>query len=174
MRALRAVAYPANAVPVRLEIDRPLSWLRLKIDLGQCLPVAVADDEARVCFLDGPGRREAALRHGGIKFSATRRLAGKQAVDAGGVSISPGRFVNSGSPPNLGGFRLSRGGGNMGRAGVRGIPGRAARGSTNRKATCVRFPDLVSMPFKVANPRLCSRDGSPGGSAVVSSVCLGK
>jgi hypothetical protein len=44
----------------------------------------------------GPGRREAAwLRHGGIKFSTARRLAGRHAVDAGGVSISPGRFVNS-------------------------------------------------------------------------------
>ena len=34
-----------------------------------------------------------------MKFSTALRLAGRHAVDAGGVSISPGRFVNSGGPP---------------------------------------------------------------------------
>jgi hypothetical protein len=43
--------------------------LILEIHVGQRLPVAVADDEAPpiqlgVGLVDGPGRREAALRHG--------------------------------------------------------------------------------------------------------------
>ena len=35
--------------------------LLLEIEVGQRLPVGVADDEAGVGLLDGPGRREAAL-----------------------------------------------------------------------------------------------------------------
>jgi hypothetical protein len=38
--------------------------LLLEIDVGERLPVGVADDEARVGFLDGPGRR--APRQGGL------------------------------------------------------------------------------------------------------------
>ena len=34
--------------------------LLLEIDVGERLPVGVADDEAGVGFLDGPGRREVA------------------------------------------------------------------------------------------------------------------
>jgi hypothetical protein len=43
---------------------------------AECLPVGVADDEAGVGFLDGPGRREAALGHGPLEHArhhATRR-----------------------------------------------------------------------------------------------------
>jgi hypothetical protein len=42
---------------------RPPSRLLLAIDVSERLPVGVADDEAGVGLLDGPGRREAA-RHG--------------------------------------------------------------------------------------------------------------
>jgi hypothetical protein len=38
--------------------------LLLEIDVGERLPVGVADDEAGVGLLDGPGRREAALHLG--------------------------------------------------------------------------------------------------------------
>ena len=38
------------------------------IDVGERLPVGVADDEAGVGFLGGPGRREAALRHGYLEW----------------------------------------------------------------------------------------------------------
>ena len=38
---------------------RPPSRLLLEIDVGERLPVGVADDEAGVGLLDGPGRREA-------------------------------------------------------------------------------------------------------------------
>ncbi len=41
---------------------RPPSRFILAIDESKCLLVAVADDEARRGFLDGPGRPEAALR----------------------------------------------------------------------------------------------------------------
>jgi hypothetical protein len=37
------------------------------------------------------------------------------------------------------------------------IPGRAARGSTKRKATCGSAPPVLIRPCKVADPRLCSR-----------------
>jgi hypothetical protein len=37
--------------------------LLLEIDVGQRLPVGVADDEAGGILLDGPGRREAAGGH---------------------------------------------------------------------------------------------------------------
>jgi hypothetical protein len=40
---------------------RPPCRLLLEIDVGERLPVGVADDEAGVGLLDGPGRREAAL-----------------------------------------------------------------------------------------------------------------
>ena len=36
--------------------------LLLEIDVGERLPVAIANDEAGVGLLDGPGRREAARR----------------------------------------------------------------------------------------------------------------
>jgi hypothetical protein len=37
-------------------------WPIREVDVGQRLPVGVADDEAGViCLHDGPGRREAAL-----------------------------------------------------------------------------------------------------------------
>ena len=42
---------------------RAPSGLLLAIDVSERLPVGVADDEAGVGFLDGPGRREVALRH---------------------------------------------------------------------------------------------------------------
>jgi hypothetical protein len=38
---------------------RATSPLILEVDVGECLPVGVADDEAGVGLLDGPGRREA-------------------------------------------------------------------------------------------------------------------
>jgi hypothetical protein len=42
---------------------RAASRLMLEIDVGERLTVGVADDEAGVGFLGGPGRREAAGRH---------------------------------------------------------------------------------------------------------------
>ena len=40
---------------------RSAAGLIFEIDVGERLPVGVADDEAGVGLLDGPGRREAAL-----------------------------------------------------------------------------------------------------------------
>jgi hypothetical protein len=69
MRALRAVAYLTNALQVRSLVPgeevcrRVSSGLILEVDVGERLPVGVADDEADVDFLNGPGRRESAGRH---------------------------------------------------------------------------------------------------------------
>jgi hypothetical protein len=38
-----------------------------KLDVCERLPVGVTDYKARVRFLDGPGRREAALGHGSLE-----------------------------------------------------------------------------------------------------------
>jgi hypothetical protein len=54
----RASAH-ATAAPGR----RPPARLLLEVHVGARLPVGVADDEAGVRLLDGPGRREAAGRH---------------------------------------------------------------------------------------------------------------
>ena len=58
---------------------RAPSRLILEIDIGQRLPVVVADDEAGVRPLDGPGRREAAGRRFHLlverRSSFTRRMA---------------------------------------------------------------------------------------------------
>ena len=53
----------------------PLSLLLLEIDVGERLPVVVADDEAGVRFLDGPkggGKR---------RLDFTRRLDGSELPD---------------------------------------------------------------------------------------------
>jgi hypothetical protein len=52
--------------------------LILEIDVGECLPVGVADDEAGVGFFDGPARREAARggHEGKIIASAAGRTSG--------------------------------------------------------------------------------------------------
>ena len=42
---------------------RSTTRLVLEIDVGERLPIGVADDEAGVGLLGGPGRREAALGH---------------------------------------------------------------------------------------------------------------
>src|SRR4029077_2921287 len=47
---------------------RASARLLLEIDVGNRLPVGVADDEAGVGLLDGPGRREAALGHGLLEY----------------------------------------------------------------------------------------------------------
>ena len=41
----------------------------LAIDVGERLPISVADDEAGVGLLDGPGRREAARRRRGATIA---------------------------------------------------------------------------------------------------------
>jgi hypothetical protein len=72
MRALRAVAYLTNALQVRSLVPgeevrrRASSGLILEVDVGERLPVGVADDEAPpiqlgVGLVDGRRRREAAL-----------------------------------------------------------------------------------------------------------------
>jgi hypothetical protein len=65
VRALRAVAYPTNALQVRtLVVGEQFrdcaspGHSPLQVDLGERLPVAVADDKTGVRFLDGPGRRK--------------------------------------------------------------------------------------------------------------------
>jgi hypothetical protein len=73
MCALRAVAYLTNALQVRSLVAgeemrrRSSSGLVFEIDVGERLPVSLADDEAPPIQLgvgpvDGPGRREAAGR----------------------------------------------------------------------------------------------------------------
>jgi hypothetical protein len=42
---------------------RATARLALEVDVGQRLAVGVADDEAGLLLLDGPGRREPAFRH---------------------------------------------------------------------------------------------------------------
>ena len=61
----RPVTNPPRLVTGQQLGCRTSAGLILTIDEGQCLPVAVADDEARGGLLDRPRRREAALRHGG-------------------------------------------------------------------------------------------------------------
>jgi len=69
MRALRAVAYLTNALQVRSLVPgeevcrRVSSGLILEVDVGECLPVGVADDEADGPLLGGPRALEAAGRH---------------------------------------------------------------------------------------------------------------
>jgi hypothetical protein len=73
MRALRAVAYLTNALQVRTLVARHQSAARRpglssKYDVRERLPVGVADNEAGVGLLDGPGWREAAGRHGYLEW----------------------------------------------------------------------------------------------------------
>ena len=60
MRALRAVAYPTNALQVRTlvagERFRGCASLPLETDVTERLPVGVADGEQGVRFIDGPRR----------------------------------------------------------------------------------------------------------------------
>ena len=49
---------------------RAASRLILEIDVGERLPIGIADDEAGVGLLGGPGRREAARRHRQPQISA--------------------------------------------------------------------------------------------------------
>jgi hypothetical protein len=73
----------------------PLSWLLLKIDLGERLPVAFADDEASVALLDGPGRREAA---GGSKTKHLAVWAHRGSFRKLGHSFAcPGNTLKNGS-----------------------------------------------------------------------------
>jgi hypothetical protein len=70
--------------------------------------------------------------------------------------------VNSGVRPpnsNLGDFNCHAAGPTWAARGA-GIPGRAARGSTKSKGNLRSVSPIQIMPFKVANPRLCSR-GEP-------------
>ena len=66
MRALRAVAYLTNALQVRPLVARhqssrrPPPRLILEIDVRECPPVGVADDEAGVRLFGDPRRRAAA------------------------------------------------------------------------------------------------------------------
>jgi hypothetical protein len=61
LRQLGDVGRDAPRIVAGEELGRRSpSRLVLEIDVGECLPIVVADDEARVGLLDGPGRREAA------------------------------------------------------------------------------------------------------------------
>ena len=61
MRALRAVAYLTNALQVRSLVPgeevrrRASSGLILEVNVGERLPVGVADDEADARFGEDPG-----------------------------------------------------------------------------------------------------------------------
>jgi hypothetical protein len=48
---------------------RAPSRLLLEVDVGERLPVVIADDVAGVGLLGGPGRREAALGHGPLEHA---------------------------------------------------------------------------------------------------------
>jgi hypothetical protein len=59
---------------------RSAARLILELDVGESLPVGVTDDAAGVGLLDGPGRREAALRlkrAARSRSEACRRIASK-------------------------------------------------------------------------------------------------
>jgi hypothetical protein len=63
---------------------RPATGLILAIDEGQCLPVGVADDEARGGFLDGPRWRKAAgQRHwfGSASAQRTQQIDAHAAIE---------------------------------------------------------------------------------------------
>ena len=68
----------ASSLVSSLAAERPTGFV-LEIDIGERLPVVVAHDEAGVCPLDGPGRREAAGRRFHLlverRNSFTRRMA---------------------------------------------------------------------------------------------------
>ena len=62
LRQLGDVGGDAPGLVVGEELGRcAASRLLFEIHVGERLPVGVADDEAGVGLLDGPGRREAAL-----------------------------------------------------------------------------------------------------------------
>ena len=63
-----------------------------------------------------------------------------------GMGLTQAAFVNSGSPPNLGGFRLSRGGGNMGRGRAAGIVAQGSAGHALERLG--RIADFRSWGFK--------------------------
>jgi hypothetical protein len=62
------LAVPSVVVVIRVR-RRASSRLLLVVDVGERLPVDVADDEAGVGLLDGPRRREAALGHGPLEHA---------------------------------------------------------------------------------------------------------
>jgi hypothetical protein len=63
-------------------LDRAPPLLLLEVDVGERLPVGVADDEAGVGLLDGSGRRKEALSH-----ASTSRSASSSAASEGGENI---------------------------------------------------------------------------------------
>jgi hypothetical protein len=64
LRQLRHIGGDAPGLLAGEEVRcRSMARLIFEVGIGQRLPLAVADDDAGVCLLDGPGRREAARLH---------------------------------------------------------------------------------------------------------------
>jgi hypothetical protein len=82
--------------------------------------------------------------------------------DEAGVGLIDGLGKRRCSPPNLGDFDCHAAGATWTVRGAGIFPVGRRGAQLIERQPAVRFPDPLSMPFKVANPRPCSRERDPG------------